>query len=382
MDPSFSNTRHRFGGPAACSMTIKLSPPDIRTIQSRRRAPSAAVEDVALPAWWDRCVTASQTPSVEMLWEATDPSAALRDRFGFSDAAEAAAWVGSTLKEVWGLRVDSCDRIVMSDGNAMAWVSTSRAPMLAKWSVAPDRFSRLDTLAGLTAWLDDRGLPVSAPVAALDGRFQVEASGASMCLQKQIQGELLDVSGLDRVRYAGAVLARLHAELSTYPHTDDLPGLSAPTHSLSAQIAGWLAGAPEHVPPGALRALRLMHANAPSDALPTQLVHGDYRSANILCRGNEIAAVIDFEEARLDHRVVELARSAVLLGTQFHHWGPVSAPVRTALLDGYGSESQLSEGEAQWWTILVLWISLLMVPQGDDPTGWGASAMSLYGSNE
>jgi len=73
-----------------------------------------------------------------------------------------------------------------------------------------------------------------------------------------------------------------------------------------------------------------------------------------------------FAEARLDHRVVELARSAVLLGTQFHHWGPVSAQVRTALLDGYRSESQLSEGEAQWWTILVLWISLLMVPQGDD----------------
>lgn len=323
-------------------------------------------------------MAASQIPSVEMLWEATDPSAALRDRFGFSDAAEAAAWVGFTLMEVWGLRVDSCDRIVMSDRNAMAWVSTVRGPMLAKWSVAPDRFARLDTSARLTAWLNDRGLPVSAPVAALDGRFQVEASGSSMCVQKQIDGELLEVSGLDRVRHAGAVLARLHAELLKYPNTDSLPGLSAPRHSLSAQISGWLAGAPEHVPPGALRALRVMLANAPSDALPTQLVHGDYRSANILCRGNEVAAVIDFEEARLDHRVVELARSAVLLGTQFHLWGPVSAQIRTALLDGYQSESRLSEGEAQWWTILVLWISLLMVPQGDDPSGWGAAATSLY----
>jgi homoserine kinase type II len=93
-----------------------------------------------------------------------------------------------------------------------------------------------------------------------------------------------------------------------------------------------------------------------------------------LCRGNEIAAVIDFEEARLDHRVTELARSAVLLGTQIHHWGPVSEQVRAVFLEGYRSESQLSEGEAQWWAILVLWISLLMVPQGDDPTGWGASA--------
>ncbi|MDR2987513.1 MAG: hypothetical protein LBV34_22010, partial [Nocardiopsaceae bacterium] len=63
-------------------------------------------------------MTASQAPSVEMLWEATNPSSALRDRFGFSDAADAAAWVSSTLEEVWGLRVTSCDRIVMSDRNA------------------------------------------------------------------------------------------------------------------------------------------------------------------------------------------------------------------------------------------------------------------------
>jgi homoserine kinase type II len=317
-----------------------------------------------------------------MLWEATDPSAALRDRFGFGGVAEAAAWVGTMLKEVWGLRVASCDRIVLSDRNAMAWVRTSRGPMLTKWSVAADRISRLDAVAGLTAWLGDRGVPVSVPVPALDGRVQVEACGASMCLQRQIDGELLDVCGPDRVRRAGAVLARLHAELSKYPHTEELSDLRAPTRSLSAQIAGWIAGAPGHVPRGALGALRLTLADAPSDTLPTQLVHGDYRSANILCHGNEIAAVIDFEEARLDHRVVELARSAVLLGTQFHHWGPVSGQVRTVFLDGYRSESQLSEAEAQWWTILVLWISLLMVPQGDDPTGWGTSAVSLYGSKK
>jgi homoserine kinase type II len=328
------------------------------------------------------CVTGSQTPSVKMLWEATDPSAALRDRFGFGGAAEAAAWVGSTLKEVWGLRVASCDRIVLSDRNAMAWVRTSRGPMLAKWSVAADRFSRLDAVAGLTAWLGDRGVPVSVPVAALGGRVQVEACGASISLQRQIDGELLDVCGLDRARCAGAVLARLHDELSKYPHTDELSDLGAPTRPLSAQIAGWLAGAPGHLPPGALSALRMMLADVPGDVLPTQLVHGDYRSANILCRGNEIVAVIDFEEARFDYRVVELARSAVLLGTQFHRWGPVSAQVRTVFLEGYRSASQLSEAEAKWWTILVLWISLLMVPQGDDPTGWGASAVSLYRSNE
>ena len=270
----------------------------------------------------------------------------------------------------------------MSDHNALAWVGTTRGAMVAKWSVAPDRFARLEALARLTVWLEGRGLPVSAPVPALDGRVQVVASGTSMCLQKQIDGELLDVFALDVVRDAGAILARLHAELATYPHTGELPGLRAPTDSMSTQIMGWLNEAHEQVPSGALDALGRMVASAPSDALPAQLVHGDYRSANILCRGNRIAAVIDFEAARIDHRVVELARSAVLLGTRFRNWGPVSAKVRTALLDGYESESRLSEGEAAWWKILVLWISLTMIPHGDDPTPWRISALSLCASDD
>jgi len=42
----------------------------------------------------------------------------------------------------------------------------------------------------------------------------------------------------------------------------------------------------------------------------------------VLFAGADVAAVIDFEEARLDHRIDELARSAVLLGTRFHNWAP------------------------------------------------------------
>lgn len=53
-----------------------------------------------------------------------------------------------------------------------------------------------------------------------------------------------------------------------------------------------------------------------------------FRSSNVLCAGPKIAAVIDFEEARLDHCIDEVARSAVMLGTRFRNWGPVSADVR------------------------------------------------------
>jgi len=145
---------------------------------------------------------------------------------------------------------------------------------------------------------------------------------------------------------------------------------------LAARVTKWLDSAGEHVPEAARATLRRLVAGAPAAQLPTQLVHGDFRSSNILCTGPKIAAVIDFEEARIDHCIDELARSAVLLGTRFRDWGPVSAEVRTIFLSGYQSRRRLTPVEECWWDILVLWYALALMPPGDDPTGWGPSALS------
>lgn len=320
-------------------------------------------------------MTEPHAPTLEMLWEASDPSEALETRFGFRDGAEAYRWVVTLLGKQWGIRVDSCDRIVISDHNALAWVGTSSGRMLMKWSVTPARFPRLATLARLTAWLEAEGLPVSAPVATLDGRVQVETDGASLGLQRETKGDNLDTNQSRQVRAAGAVLAQLHDALAVYPEADQVPGLDAPTTHLADQINGWLDSSPEHVPATACDTLRRLVADAHPNSLPTQLVHGDYRSANVLCAVPGIAAVIDFEEARVDHRIVELARSAVMLGTQFRDWGPVSAEVRETFLDGYQSKRRLTPAEASWWDALVLWYSLLLIPSGQDPTGWGQEAL-------
>lgn len=315
-------------------------------------------------------------PVLEMLWEAHDPHHALDGRFGFGDGESAGRWVAATLDEYWGVRIDSCERIVISDRNALAWVGTPSGRLLAKWSVWHERFPRLLEMARLTRWLDGRGLPVSAPVPALDGRVQVEVDGVSMGLQHQIEGDLLDTADPDQVRAAGAVLARLQDALAAYPDADRVAALAGPSEPLTARITGWLDSRAEHLPASARDTLRGLVAGAPPDPLPVQLGHHDFRSANVLCAGAEVAAVIDFEEARLDHRVVELARSAVLLGTRFRNWGPVPAEVRTGFLAGYRSVRPLTPVEAGWWDILLLWQALAMVPPGDDPTGWGPSALS------
>ncbi|MEJ8282639.1 phosphotransferase [Curtobacterium citreum] len=317
--------------------------------------------------------------TLEMLWERADPAQVLRSRFGFTDVAAAEDWVIRTLGRWWNVRVIACERIVMSDHNALAWVSTAGGRMLLKWSIAPEVFERLVFAADLTTWLEERGLPVSAPVPTPDGRAQVEDDGVSMGLQHVIGGTLLDVRDAAQVHAAGATLARFHDALRDSPDRARAAAVRPPPTPLVQQIAGWLDGGPTHVLDRARVALRRLLAAAPSDDLPVQIVHGDYRAANVLFADSDVVAVIDFEDLRLDHRIVELARSAVLLGTLFHDWGPVPEAVHWQLLDGYRSVSALTTDELAWWDVLVLWNTMLFVPSGDDPTGWGAAAEALAG---
>jgi homoserine kinase type II len=314
-------------------------------------------------------------PTVEMLWEAHDPHSALRDRFGFSEPAEAGRWVTELLGTYWGVRPGVCERVVMSDHNALAWVTTPSGRVLVKWSVVPERFSALAQIARLTTWLDGHGLPVSAPVPALDGSLQVEVDGAvSVGVQRVVEGGLLDTAVPGQVHAAGAALARLHRALASYPDAGHVVARPASGRTVAERMVSWLDSRAEHVPAADRQVLRRLVAQAPADPLPTQLVHGDFRSANVLCVADEVVAVLDFEEARLDHRVVELARSAVLLGTRFRQWGPVPEHVQATFMAGYHSVQPLTPIEERWWDLLVLWHEFAMVPPGPDPTGWTSSA--------
>lgn len=316
-------------------------------------------------------------PAVEMLWEVCDPGGSLEARFGFQDGGSAGLWVAAMVAEHWGVRVSSCERIVISGHNALAWLSTPYGRLLAKWSTVRELFPHLSQVAGLTSWLDGRGLPVSAPVPSLDGRPQVEVDGVSMGLQHVIDGDLLDVGDLDQVSAAGAVLARLHGALAAYPDAVHGGASSSQPASLSDRINTWLESGGEPSSEEARDSLRRLADGTSPDRLPTQIVHGDFRSANVLCVGPQITAVIDFEDIRVDHCIVEVARSAVMLGTRFRNWGPVSPEVRATFLSGYQSVRRLTPIEASWWDVVVLWQALALVPRGDDPTGWGPSAFDL-----
>ena len=136
-------------------------------------------------------------------------------RFGHDGAPGAAAWLGSVLSQDFGRQMASCDKIVMSDSNALAWLQTFDGDrLILKWSVNKDRFAGLEALAAVTDWLRREGLPVSAPVRAVGGgcRSRVTVSEASG-LRQVLPGHLLDVNEPAEVFAAGAMLAELHTAL-------------------------------------------------------------------------------------------------------------------------------------------------------------------------
>jgi homoserine kinase type II len=254
-------------------------------------------------------------PELAMLWERTDPDTALADRFGFADPGQATAWLAGLLAGRWGIRLLDCERLVISAGNVLAWLTTDSGRLVAKCSVVTSVHARLAEVARLLAWLSDRGLPVSAPIPALDGSHQVEADGKSIGLQRELSGVPLDVDDRPQVTAAGATLGELHLALAGYPVADPLSARSSGRDSLAQRVGGWLEseGGRRGIP-GTEQLRERLRALESGSEPPAQLVHNDFRSANVLWFDDRISAVLDFDETGVDCCVADLANAAVLLG--------------------------------------------------------------------
>lgn len=267
---------------------------------------------------------------LSMLWERrVEPEHALRERFGFEGFEAVGAWVPKVLAEVWGIEVAGTGRMVISGPNAIVWVDTDRGPLVMKWSLVRELFGALEASARLLRVLDERGVPVAAPLHSIDGRERVVVEGPigelSVAVLPEITGDWLDITDDDAVHAAGVCLAQLHNALSGY-EDDRLPT----TNPRSA-------------------------TDLPPIDDPKQLVHNDFRAANILTQGPKIVGVLDFDEIAWGHRVEDLAYASVYLATLFTGWGATPPAVRRTLRAGYESVRPLSPAEEERYDVLVRW---------------------------
>jgi Ser/Thr protein kinase RdoA (MazF antagonist) len=325
---------------------------------------------------------------LSMLWEPVDPETALRERFGFDDFAAASGWVSKALDATWDITVAACPRLVISDQNAIVWAQSDRGDLVVKWSRARERFLSLDASTRLLRGLADRGIPVAAPLATTDGLDRVVLDGPSgelsVTVLPELSGDWLDVSDRAAVLSAGACLAEVHLALGSLGADGAFeagPREPAPADDATARRAGeltqtisdWLANDDHQLAPEASRRLRDLLSEAPELDDEPQLVHNDFRAANILTRGSTVVGVLDLDEVRVEHQVHDLAKACVYLGTRFTAWRPTSGDVRRALRAGYESVRPLSPAEARWFELLVVWQGLHAIPGEHDPAGWASA---------
>ncbi|MGO1973196.1 MAG: phosphotransferase [Propionibacteriaceae bacterium] len=311
---------------------------------------------------------------LSMLWESEAPDVALQRRFGFQDFATATQWIAGMLEETWGIGVHDCSRIVISSHNAIAFVRSTRGGLVLKWSRAGVLFPRLDFCTRLLGRLARRDVPVVAPIPTIDAQERVvvdgPAAGLSVAVLPEVPGDWLDVGDERAVHSAGVSLARLHRALGT-ESMDGVP-VAART-GLGERVEDWLNGVDHTHAPEALRRLEGLLSAAPELDDEAQLLHGDYRAANILTRDSAVVAVLDFDDVEIGARVDDLARAGVYLGTRFHDWQPTPRVTRQTFRKGYESVRPLSSAEDQWLEIATLWYGLGAIPMHGTPKLWAAA---------
>jgi Ser/Thr protein kinase RdoA (MazF antagonist) len=309
-----------------------------------------------------------------MLWEGVDAERALRERFGFDGLAAVGRWVADVLGRTWGIGVTGCSRVVISGPNAIAWAGSDHGRLVVKWSHERSRFAALEVSTLVLRRLDEQGIPVAAPFAAADGRPRAVVDGPSgplsVAVLPEVDGTWLDVADETAVRAAGACLARVHAALGTVAPDPAVPVRPQP---IEDWIGVWSAHGDHGLAPEASRRLAAMVAVAPELADTPQLVHNDFRAANVLTRGPVVVAVLDLDDVVVDHRVHDLAKACTYLGTRFTDWRPTPAPARRALRAGYESVRPLTAAEARWFDILLVWQGLMAIPGEHDPAGWASA---------
>lgn len=309
-----------------------------------------------------------------MLWESTEAAAALRERFGFTSFDTAAVWVSAGLASIWGIPVRDCTRLVISDRNAILWAHSDLGGVVVKWSMDEGSFDHLDRSSRLLRDLTGSGVPVPTPMLTTDGDVRTILDGPSgrlsVIVLPELDGDWLDVGDSAAVHAAGACLAQLHQALAAI---DDQGWQPAEPQPLPARIQVWL---DEHdrgfAPEGSLRLQDLL-SRSPAPDETRQLVHNDFRAANILTRDSKIVGVLDFDDVFLDHRVSDLAKASTYLGTRFTSWSPTPVTAQQNLRAGYESVQTLSPAEVAWLEILTLWHGIAAIPDKDDTAGWAAA---------
>ncbi len=194
--------------------------------------------------------------------------------------------------------------------------------------------------AEVLRFLSREGFPAVPLVPTSGGDAQMEVAGRPAMLFAFVAGAELARSEVtpERCRAIGALLGRLHALAPRVP-------VSRPNPYGWERVAGWVrelepSGGGDPLVAPALPLLRSeLAASRNLPQAPRGLVHGDLFTDNVLWKGQEVAAVLDWEMCCVDALAYDLA---VMLNAWCydHRFRPELA---RALFEGYRRRAEVDE---------------------------------------
>ncbi|MFF4950773.1 phosphotransferase [Streptomyces chattanoogensis] len=263
-----------------------------------------------------------------------------------------------------------------------------------------------------TLRLADLGLPVAPPVPAADGRTVTVLDGRCYALHPWVEGRHLGGAALSpaQSRRLGALLGLVHTALEQVMGADPRPPRPAyraeaadPAHTFEL-IDELLTLARRTRPRTSFdelaehrllerRALlkRLVHRRPPAGVAPAAgWVHGDFHPLNVLYRGPEPAAIVDWDRLGVQPRAEEAVRAAAIFfvrpcGTlDLAKVAAYAGAYRSAC--GAGADELAAAVHRVWWERLNdFWMLTWRYRLGDprtDPQFPAAAALAVWWTRE
>jgi len=203
----------------------------------------------------------------------------------------------------------------------------------------------------LLHYLDEQEIPVALPLPRTDGVKITPSPSGPVVIYSFIEGHMPDINETT-VRE----IARVAARMNTLPVPDHLHRDNPLTFAATEEIV--------RVSPidDALRKRVQQELNRLRDPLsiplPDGIVHGDLFHDNTLYRGNQLAAVIDFEDASTEHRMVEIG---VTINGFCAPENILEPDLVNAFLESYESIAPLNEEEQRLLPAYIHWGTLVMI---------------------
>lgn len=203
--------------------------------------------------------------------------------------------------------------------------------------------SQLPFFLGLLDHLADKGCPVPRTIHDRAGAAFRMLDGKAVALIEFLPGVSVDHPTAEQAYSVGAVLARMHRDTADFAgsRANDL-GPAASAQVLAQCGATALATIDPHLS-DMIGEAQAIAANWPAN-LPQSVIHSDLFPDNVLMRGDEVSALIDFYFACNDALAYDLAVTHAAWSFA-DHGREYRADIGQALLAGYESIRPLEPAE-------------------------------------